>query len=89
MLIMGNYNKNLELSTGDVAKYEAEVQKYDDLINGFMLGTGKDLGSRTSTEMEWFLAKAENLAYLGQNNKAIRILIGAFKYYPDSPRIRE
>ena len=89
MLIMGNYDQKVELSTEERSGYEAEVQKYDELIASFILGTGKDMGNRTKTELEWFLAKAENLNFLGQNNQAIKTLIAAYKYFPESTYIMD
>lgn len=93
MLLMGNFNQSVELSAEDRLKYEAEVQKYDDLISNFVPGTGEeiDLGNgmigmvdNSNPKQEWFLQKAANLSLLGENNKAIRTINIALKYYPDS-----
>lgn len=85
LLFMWNYDKQVELSTGDRAKYEAEVQKYDNLIGDFTLNTGKDAKNRTNAQQEWFLNKAENLYKLGDSNKAVKTLYKALEYFPDSP----
>jgi tetratricopeptide (TPR) repeat protein len=85
LLLLSDYNMSVDLTGENKATYEAEVKKYDELIAAFALGTGKDAGNRTQTELERFLKKAENLAMLGENNQAIKTLNGAFAYYPESP----
>ena len=93
MLLMGNFNQEVELSVEQRLGYEAEVQKYDDLIKNFVPGTGEeiDLGNgmigmvdNSNPKQEWFLRKAQNLSALGENNKAIRSINTALGYYPDS-----
>jgi len=87
MVMLGNYNQSVDLSAEQISWYENEIQTYDDLISSFMSGTGAVV--RGNTQQERFLKKAQNLNLLGQNNKAIKTLIGAFKYYPESPYIMD
>lgn len=89
MLIMGNYDQEVAIPAAERSGYEAEVQKYDTLLNDFMLGTGTDILNRTNEQQGRFIKKAENLNLLGQNNLAIKTLIGASKYYPESPYIMD
>ena len=98
MLLMGNFNQEVELSVEQRLGYEAEVQKYDDLIKNFVPGTGEeiDLGNgmigmvdNSNPKQEWFLRKAQNLSALGENNKAIRSINTALGYYPDSVQALE
>jgi len=98
MLVMNNYDQEIELSVEDRLAYEAEVQKYDDLINNFVPGTGEeiDLGNgmkgivdNSNPNQDRFIKKAQNLAALGRNNKAIKTLIDASSYHEDSLTIMD
>jgi len=86
---MGNYDQKRNISADQESGYKAEVQKYSDLIDNFMLGTGKTIINRTNEQQQWFLKKAENLNLLGQNNQAIKTLVSASKYFPESAYIMD
>lgn len=93
MLLTPNYDQKVELSVEERLSYEAEVQKYDDLINNFVPGTGKeiDLGNgikgitdESQPSQSWFLEKAKNLALLGKYTDAIKTVHKAMSYDPTS-----
>ncbi|MBU0626891.1 hypothetical protein KKG31_08500 [Patescibacteria group bacterium] len=83
---MSNYNKVVELTEEEKLGYEAEVQKYNDLINGVAMETetGENIAIQAVPDQTRFLYKSFNLSMLGRNNEAIKTIMDAQIYYPDS-----
>lgn len=90
-----NYDIQVDLTTGEIAEFEAEVQKYTDLIENFVPGTGEkiiDFGSgiKGTAEVEklpdddWFIQKANALGNLGRYTEAITTINEMFVLYPNS-----
>lgn len=98
IIFMDNIDKQVELSTEDILKYEAEIQKIDDQFKNFVpwtwyeidLGNGmKGMVDDSSPSQSWFIDKAKAYVSMWENNKAIKTLYKAFKYYPNSSTIIE
>lgn len=91
-----NYDRPVEMSADDKAKYEQQITEYDTLIKD-AINNMKDVPQTTSGEVSveslpdemWFVRKAQALQALWKYTEAIETINQLFAYYDESTMGRD